>query len=302
MSIDLCESLRIFIKVAELGSFTRAAAHFGVGKARVSLALRALEGELGVPLLTRSTRLVRVTAEGEELLPRARQLVLEADELSALFRAQRGLRGRVRIDLPTTFAREAIIPRVPELLARHPELELVLSSTDRRLEPRQEGFDCVLRVGALDDSQLVARRLGVLVLANCASPAYLRKYGVPLRLEELDRHFLVHYSSGLGSEQPAFEYRAGEGYAEWPMRSRVTVNNTDAYHAACLAGLGIIQAPRHGLQRALAEGTLVEILPEHSCAPMPVSLLHTHGKNPPRRVRAVMTWLAECATQRLGAA
>jgi DNA-binding transcriptional LysR family regulator len=228
--------------------------------------------------------------------------VLDADELGALFRAQRGLRGRVRIDLPTIFAREAIIPRLPELLGRHPELTLVLSSTDRRLEPMQEGFDCVLRVGTLGDSQLVARRLGVLVLANCASPVYLRKYGVPQQLEDLDRHFLVHYSSALGGERPGFEYRSGEGYAEWPMRSRVTVNNTDAYHAACLAGLGIIQAPRQGVQRALAEGTLVEILPEHGGAPMPVSLLHTHGRNPPRRVRAVMSWLAECTAQRLGAA
>lgn len=299
MAVDLCESLRMFVKVAELGSFTRAAAHFGVGKARVSLALRALESELGAPLLTRSTRVVRVTAEGEELLPRARQLVLDADELSALFRAQRGLRGRVRIDLPTVLAREAIIPRLPELLARHPELELVLSCTDRRLEPMQEGFDCVLRVGTLSDSQLVARRLGVLVLTNCASPAYLRKHGVPQRLEDLDHHLLVHYSSSLGSERPTFEYRAGEGYAEWPMRSRVTVNNTDAYRAACLAGLGIIQAPRQGLLSAFADGTLVEILPAYLCAPMPVSLLHTHGRTPPRRVRAVMSWLAECAAQHL---
>lgn len=301
MSIDLCESLRMFVKVAELGSFTRAAAHFGVGKARVSLALRALESELGAALLTRSTRVVRVTAEGEELLPRARQLVLEADELSALFRAQRGLRGRVRVDLPATLAREAIIPRLSELLARHPELELVLSSTDRRLEPLQEGFDCVLRVGTLADSQLIARRLGVLVLSNCASPAYLRKHGVPRGLADLDRHFLVHYSSSLGSERPTFEYRDGEGYAERPMRSRVTVNNTDAYRAACLAGLGIIQAPRRGLLGCFAEGTLVEILPEYSCAPMPVSLLHTHGRHLPRRVRAVLTWLAECVTEHLAA-
>ncbi len=301
MSIDLCESLRMFVKVAELGSFTRAAAHFGMGKARVSLALRALEAELGVQLLTRSTRLVRVTEEGQELLPRARLLVQEADELGALFRTQKGLRGRVRIDLPTTLAREAIIPRVPELLARHPELELVLSSTDRRLEPLQEGFDCVLRVGALGDSQLVARRLGLLVLSNCASPGYLRRYGVPERLEDLDRHFVVHYSSSLGSERPTFEYPTGSGYAEHPMRSRITVNNTDAYRAACVAGLGIIQAPRQGLLRAFADGSLVEVLPALQCAPMPVSLLHTHGKSPPRRVRAVMTWLAECTALHLAA-
>jgi DNA-binding transcriptional LysR family regulator len=287
--------------VAELGSFTRAASHFGVGKARVSLALQALESELGAQLLTRSTRLVRITAEGEELLPRARQLILEADELGTLFRAHERLRGRVRIDLPTILARDTIIPRLPELLARHPELELVLSSTDRTLQPLQEGFDCVLRVGAAADSQLVARRLGALAMSNCASPAYLRKYGVPQQLEDLDRHFLIHYSSTLGAERPCFEYRHGEGYAERAMRSKLTVNNTDAYRSACLAGLGIIQAPRNGLTGAFADGTLVELLPNLTCAPMPVWLLHTHGRNAPRRVRAVLSWLSECVSLHLAA-
>ena len=293
MSLDLCQSLRMFVKVAELGSFTRAASHFGVGKARVSLALQALEAELGAALLTRSTRRVRITAEGEELLPRARQLVLEADELGAMFRAHERLRGQVRVDLPTTFAQEAIIPRIPELLARHPELELVLSSTDRMLQHQQEGFDCILRVGSAGDSRLLARRLGTLAMTNCASPAYLRKHGVPQRLEELDRHFVIHYSSTLSGEKPTFEYRDGDGYSERPMRSKVTVNSVDAYRGACLAGLGIIQAPRHGLTGAFADGTLIELLPDLTCAPMPVWLLHTHGRNAPRRVRAVMTWLAE---------
>lgn len=299
MAIDLCESLRMFVKVAELGSFTRAASHFGVGKARVSLALRALEAELGAELLSRSTRVVRITPEGEELLPRARQLVLEADELGALFRAHERLRGRVRVDVPTTLARDAIVPRVPELLGRHPELELVLSSTDRMLQHQQEGFDCVLRVGAAGDSRLLARRVGTLAMCNCASPAYLRKHGVPQRLADLERHFLVHYSSTLSGERPTFEYRDGDGYSELPMRSKLTVNNTDAYRSACLAGLGIIQAPRKGLTGSFADGTLIEILPDLTCAPMPIWLLHTHGRNAPRRVHAVMSWLAECVALHL---
>ena len=292
MSLDL-DSLRLFVKVAELGSFTAAGEQLGIGKARASLQLRALERELGAQLFHRTTRVVRLSAEGEDLLPRARRLVGELEELSTAYAPARGLGGRVRLDVPVGFGRTIVIPRLAELLARHPGLELVVSATDRRVDPVREGFDCVLRVGALHDSGLMARRLGVLRMVNLASPEYLRKHGVPERLEDLDRHYVVHYSSTLGAEAPSFEHLDGGAYRERPMRSLVTVNSADAYEAACLAGLGIIQAPRIGKAEALASGRLVEVLPGHTCAPMPVSLLHTHGRSVPRRVRAVMAWLAE---------
>ncbi|KYF54721.1 LysR family transcriptional regulator [Sorangium cellulosum] len=300
MSVDL-EALKIFVKVAELGSFTRAGEHLGVPKARVSLRLKALEEELGSRLLQRSTRVVRLTPDGEALLPRARRLLLEAEDIGAMFHAGRALRGRVRIDLPVNFARNVIIPRLPDLLARHPELEMVISATDRRVEPLREGFDCVLRVGAPGDPGLVGRKLGVLRMVNCASPAYLRKHGTPRRLEDLDRHLVVHYSSTLGAEPPSFEHPHDGGYRERPMRSAVTVNSADAYRAACVAGLGIIQAPRIGMLESLAAGALVEVLPALTCAPMPVSLLHTHGRSAPRRVRAVMSWIAEVLSPHLDA-
>lgn len=291
MSLDL-ESLQIFVKVAELGSFTRAGDQLGIGKAKASLRLKALERSLGVALFHRTTRAVRLTSEGEELLPRARRLAIELEELSTSH--QRGaLSGRVRIDAPVGFARNILIPKLPELVARHPALELVLSATDRAVDPVREGFDCVLRVGALRDSTLVARRLGELRMMNCASPAYLRRHGVPERLEDLDRHHVVHYSSTLGAEAPSFEYFDGRTYRERPMRSLVTVNNADAYEAACIAGLGIIQVPRYGMTEHLAAGRCVEILPAFTCAPMPVSLIHTHGRSMPRRVRAVLSWIAE---------
>ncbi len=292
MSLDL-ESLQLFVTVAELGSFTRAGEQLGIGKAKASLRLKALEHELGVPLFHRTTRVVRLTVEGEELLPRARRLALELEALSASHQPAKALSGRVRLDAPVGFARNILIPRLPALLARHPRLELIVSATDRRVDPVREGFDCVLRVGPLHDSGLVARRLGELRMMNCASPEYLRKHGVPERLEDLDRHWVVHYSSTLGSEAPSFEYFDGEGYRERPMRSLLTVNNADAYEAACLAGLGIIQVPRYGMASHVAAGRCVEVLPALTCAPLPVSLLHTHGGNVPRRVRAVMGWLAD---------
>ena len=157
----------------------------------------------------------------------------------------------------------------------------------------REGFDCVLSVGNLADSGLVARRLGLLSMMNYASPSYLKKHGTPRTLEDLDRHFVVHYAFNLGGSAPSFEYADGGKYEERPMRSRVAVNSTDAYRAACIAGLGIIQAPRTGNAVYVREGALVEVLPHLTCEPMPVSLVHPHGRNVPKRVRAVMAWIAQ---------
>jgi DNA-binding transcriptional LysR family regulator len=293
MSLNL-EAVRAFIKVAELTSFTRAGAQLGMSKSRVSLLVRALEGELAVGLLQRSTRAVHLTPDGQQFLARAQRLLTEADEVAAMFQAARALRGQVRADLPVNFARELVIPHLPEFLASHPELEVLLSTTDRRVDVLRDGFDCVLRIGSLDDSGLTARRLGVMPMLNCASPAYLRRHGTPRTLTDLDRHWVIHYSLDFGADTPSFEYReVGSRYAQRAMRSVVTVNNADAYTAACLAGLGIIQVPRSGLTPRLEAGELVEILPDFTCRPMPVSILHAYTRSVPKRVRAFISWLAE---------
>jgi len=290
------DSLRVFLKVAELGSFTRAGEHLGLSKARASIRIRELEAALGSRLLHRSTRAVRLTTDGEQFLQRARRLVAEADDLASMFSAPSSLRGRVRLDLPIQFARNAVIPRLPEFLSLHPQIEILVSTTDRRVDLLREGFDCVMRVGALSDSALIAKRIGVLEMMNCASPRYLEKYGTPRGVADLTRHLLVHYSPSLGNEAPGFEYFDGTSYRERAMRSAITVNSTDAYHAACLAGLGIIQAPRTGMAASLASGGLVEILPDLRCEPMPVSLVQGHSQRARAPVRAVMAWLTQIMT------
>lgn len=297
-ALDLI-ALRSFVKVAELGSFTLAAEHLGMPKARASRHVQVLEAELGVRLLQRTTRTVRPTGDGAQLLPRAKQLVRQADELGAMFQPGRALRGVVRVDLPINLAGDLIIPRLPELLAAHPQLEVHLSTTDRRVDVVREGFDCVLSVGHLRPSDLMVRRLGQLAVANCASPGYLKDHGTPTTLGDLGRHLLVRYAGDLGAGPAMFEYPSGDGYAELPMRSVVTVNSADAYRAACQAGLGIIQSPRIGVRPLLEDGTLVEVLPELASEPMPVSLVHPHGRHPPRRVRAVLAWLEHVITPRL---
>lgn len=292
-SLDL-DTLRIFVRVAELASFTQAADQLGLARSRVSLAVSRLEARLGARLLQRTTRRVRLTPDGERLLERARAVVLEVDELQALFvSSQTGLRGRLRLDLPNALARDIILPRLPEFMAVHPQLEVGISTTDRRVDLVQEGFDCVLRVGALAESGLVVRPLGALPMRNVASPAYLRRHGIPATLADLDAHRLIHYAGSLSPHGAAWSWLEHGVERSRPMPCAVVVNGTDAYQAACLAGLGLIQAPVLGTQKLVAAGTLVEVLPQYTAPPLAVSLLYAHRRQLPARVRAAMDWLAQ---------
>lgn len=288
------DTLRIFVRVAELSSFTRAAEQLGMAKGRVSDAVTRLEAGLGTRLLQRTTRSVRLSPDGEQFMARAAELLREADELQTLFQpAGSGLKGRLRIDLPNGLARDLIIPRLPEFLAAHPQLEVGISTTDRRVDLVREGFDCVLRIGALVDSDLVVRRLGELPQVNVASPDYLKRHGTPRSLADLAAHRVVHYADKLGLQGAAWDYLDKGVAKRLPMRCSVVVNGTDAYHAACLAGLGMIQAPMLGMQRHIDAGTLLQVLPKLAAPPLPVSLLYAHRRHVPLRVRAMLDWITQ---------
>ncbi|MES2187806.1 MAG: LysR family transcriptional regulator [Pseudomonadota bacterium] len=288
------DALRIFSRVAELRSFTGAADELALPKGRVSTAVRQLETQLGTRLLHRTTRSVRLTPDGEQFFGRARELLGDADELASLFQqAPESLTGRLRLDMPTGIASQLLIPALPQFLAAHPRLEIELSTTDRRVDLVQEGFDCVLRVGQLQDSSLVSRHLGTLPLVNLASPGYLAAYGTPRTLDDLARHRLVHFSPVLGATPPGWEYFDGERYRFRSMPGAVTVNSADAYQSACLAGLGMIQPPSIGLSPLVRQGLLVEVMPEFTGAPMPVSLLYANRRNMSKRLQALITWLSQ---------
>lgn len=297
--MDLHE-LQVFARVAELGSFSRAAEQLGLAKGRVSAVVQHLEVQLGARLLHRTTRQVRLTPDGEAFLERGKELLADAEQLQAMFQpAAAGLRGRVRIDLPNTFARDLIIPRLPEFLSAHPLLEVGISATDQRVDLVREGFDCVLRIGALSDSDLVARPLGALRMTNVASPAYLRTHGTPKTLADLAQHRVVHYAARLGTRGAGWEYEDGGTLRLLPMKTTVVVNSTDAYQAACLAGLGLIQAPARGTRPLVQEGRLIEVLPNYTPPPMPVTLLYPHRKQVAPRVQAVLQWIEEVVREAL---
>lgn len=288
------DTLWIFARVAEMSSFTRAAESLGIQKGRVSLVIRELERDVGVALLHRTTRSVQLTEDGRAFYSRARDLLADVEELQSMF-ANHGapLRGRLRVDMPTELARSVVVPALPQLMSAHPELELELSSTDRRVDLVQEGFDCVVRLGPIGDETLVARPLGRLRMINAASPSYLARYGVPHTLDDLrsQGHRMVHYAPTLGAKPAGWEYPAADGYAVLALPGAMQVNNVQTYHAAGLAGIGLIQAGYSGLAHYVERGALVEVLPDLRPKPLDAWLVVAHRRNLSQRVRAFMSWI-----------
>ncbi|XDR21033.1 LysR family transcriptional regulator [Pseudomonas putida] len=288
------ELLRTFVRVSEVSSFTQAAESLGLPRSTVSEQVRALERLLGTQLFNRTTRRVQATQDGALLYERSKDLLSGMDEIESLFSADDAeLAGRLRIDLPTMMARRVIIPALPQFLQRFPRLEVELSCTDRQVDLLREGFDCVMRIGALQDLDVVARPVGQLSMRNCASPAYLARYGVPRTLQDLADHQLVHHVRTLGARSAGFEYLQGGELQFQAMAGVVTVNNAEAYSAACLAGLGLIQVPAVGVAEHLQRGELVSLLEDWQAPAMPVSLLYARQRHVPRRVQAFMQWLGE---------
>lgn len=299
--MDQLDAMRMFVRVAELESFTRAADQLAVPKATLSLTIRRLEERLGTRLLQRTTRRVQLTTDGRLCYERCLDLLADVEEWQGLFQQTRQLSGRLRVDMPSRLARLLVIPRLPAFLSQHPALTLMLSTTDRRVDLVREGFDCVVRVGALDSSSLVARRLGEYRQISCASPAYLARHGVPTTLAALARHQLVHYGNDLGREPGGFEFMGADGRVErYPMAGALTVNDSESYLAAALAGFGIIQLPEHGVAPLLARGELVAILPEWPAPPLPIHVLYGHRRQLAPRVQAFIQWLADVLREELG--
>lgn len=287
------DRMTIFARVAELSSFTQAADALGLPKASVSNAVQQLENQLGTRLLQRTTRKVQLTHDGQAYYERCKDMLVDMEELQGMFKQSgaEAVRGRVRIDMPTGLARNAVIPHLPQLMQKHPLLELEFSCTERRVDLIREGFDCVVRAGAIVDPGLIGRTIGHMQMVNCASPDYLARFGVPQTPDDLITHRLVHYVPTLGAKADGFDYLVDGQTRTQVMQGAMTVNNADAYQAACLAGLGLIQVPEVGVRDLLQQGLLQTVMPDYLPAPMPMTLLYVNRRNLPTRVRVVMDWL-----------
>ena len=288
------DDLRIFVLVSQLGNFSRVADQLMAAPSSISMSISRLETQLGARLFQRTTRRVVLTDEGMALLARSERLLEDFEEISGLFRqTESRLTGRLRVDLPLGMAAGVVMHMLPEFLARHPDLKLEVFSTDRRVDVIADGFDCVVRVGSVVDDTLVCRPLGRLPLVNVVSPGYIDTYGMPHSLADLETHYLVNYAPNPSHKSVGFEYLDGKVTRVMAMPHRITVNNSAAYGAACRSGFGIAQLPLFSVEAYLESGVLVQVMPCHIPAPMPINQLFPHRRNVPQRVRAFGDWLAE---------
>ncbi|MFM2086041.1 MAG: hypothetical protein RLZZ237_910 [Pseudomonadota bacterium] len=291
--MDRFDAMRLFTRIVELNSFTKAAHDLGFPKATVTHAIKQLEARLRVRLLHRTTRQVTPTLDGQAYYQRCVRLLADLEETENVFSAAvQQPAGKLRIDMHSTLGMHFVMPVLDQFCARYPLIELEIGMGDRLVDLVREGVDCVLRVGVLTDSSMVARRVALLEQVTCASPAYLAAHGTPQTLADLQGHRAVNFFSAHTGKLWPFEFKADGQLHSLELPGTVSVNNADAYHACCRAGMGLIQAPRYHLEKSIAAGDLCEILPALRPDPVPVSVMYPHHRQLSSRVRVFADWLA----------
>ncbi|MGF6756074.1 LysR family transcriptional regulator [Paraburkholderia sp. GAS42] len=292
--MDRLQAMQVFTRVVDTNSFTRAAETLDMPRASVTTIIQNLEAFLGVRLMHRTTRRLSLTPDGAAYYERCVRILSDVEETEASF--QRGNKkptGKLRIDMPGSIGRLLVIPSLCEFHTRYPDIDLQLGLTDRPVDLLQEGVDCVVRVGALQDSSLVARRIGLFEHVSCASPAYLKHFGTPQSIEDLENHKAVNYFSSRTGRVIDWSFKVDEKEIEVKMKSIVSVNDADAYVTCGLEGFGLIQPAFYMVLPHLRSGELVEVLPDLKPLPMPISVVYPHSRHLSSKVRVFVDWIAE---------
>jgi LysR family transcriptional regulator for bpeEF and oprC len=293
--MDQIQAMRIFVRVVEAGTFTRAADSLGLPKGTVTKQIQALESRLHVKLLNRTTRRVTVTPDGAAYFERTARLLNDFDEIEAsMTNAQANPTGRLRIDVGTSTARMIILPALESFCDRYPDIQVDLGVSDRPVDLISDNVDCVIRAGDLTDQSLVARRIGTLEFVTVASPAYLKRYGVPQHPTDIEkRHHLVSFFAGGTRRVYPHEFHKGDEHIEMSGPYRVSVNESNAHLAAVLGGFGISQCITFMTESHLASGELIEILPDWTRPPLPVHVVYPPNRHLSAKVRVFVDWAAE---------
>ena len=253
----MVSALKLFVRVARLGSFSRAGLEFGLPQPSVSRTIRELEREVGTALLTRTTRAVALTERGAEYLARVEPILNALEEANYSARGTGELRGMLRVGLPSSFAVREIIPRLPKFMAQHPLLRVDLICDDQRQDLVAEAVDVALRFGALPDSTAVARRIAAWPRVLAASPDYLAKAGVLKTPGDLSMHTVISGPSGGGSN---WSFRKHHKVASFRVEGRLTVTVNEVAVAGAVAGLGIVSTTLYSCRNELMSGALVRVL------------------------------------------
>lgn len=293
--MDQIQSMRVFARVVEAGSFTRAAESLNLPKGTVTKLVQHLETRLRVRLLNRTTRRVTVTPDGAAYYERTARVLNDLDDIEAsMTNAQANPSGRLRVDVGTSVARLIIVPALPDFFQRYPDIQLDLGVGDRPVDLISDNVDCVIRGGELVEQSLVARRIANMALVTVATPGYLKRNGTPQHPLELeDKHTTINYFSPRTGRPFPHEFEKDGEKLEIGGRYRVSLNESNAHTAAVLAGLGISQAPVFGVAPHIANGELVEVLKDWTRPPIPLHVVYPPNRHLSAKVRAFVEWTAE---------
>lgn len=292
--MELLQSMRLFVKLAELGSFTKAAESLEIGRPQVTRYIQELESSLGVRLFQRTTRKVTLTTEGERFYEQALDILARISSATSMFdRRGSTLGGRLRIDIPTAFAQAQFMDSLKEFTTMFPAINLVLGVTDRTVDLVGEGIDCVLRIGELPDSTLVARPVGMVTMVTCAAQKYLDARGEPKSLHDLEAHQGVNFLSGLNNRTLPWHFVVDGKDKTYISQAGISVTESNAYVQCGVAGFGIIQAPGIAVDQHLANGSLIEILKLFRPKPRPVTVLYPSRMHLAAQVEVFIDWLQQ---------
>ena len=290
--MDRLDAMRLFIRIVERRSFTLAAQDMGVPRSTATQVMRQMEGRLGVLLLQRTTRRVSPTLDGEAYARRCAAVLADVEDAESAFSGAKP-KGVLRVDVHGTLARHFLWPAIPAFLERYPDIELVMGESDRLVDLVREGVDCVLRVGTLPDSDMVARRVTMLEEVTRASPDYLKRAGRPRHPDALDGHRMIGFRSSRTGSLIPFEFQVDGEVRDVILPATVSVAAGETMVVAARLGLGLIQVPRYHVENDFAAGTLMEVLAEFAPTPSPVSLLYPESRQLSPRLRVFMDWVMQ---------
>jgi LysR family transcriptional regulator for bpeEF and oprC len=293
--MDQLLAIRVFIRIAEAGSFAKAADSLNLPRSSVSKLLQDLEQHLRTKLVERSTRALTVTPEGEAYREQALRLLADLEDMDVAAGGARSTpRGRLRVDVGSSLANLVIIPHLLNFRTRYPDVELQLGVSDRSVDLIGEGVDCVIRGGELVDSSLIGRQICTLDSVTCATPDYLLAHGVRVHPEELkSKHVAITYLfPQTGKALPQHFTKGAETHAILP-RSAVSLSESTAHMNAVLAGLGVGQIFGFGARPHIAAGRLVPILEDWEQPTLPIHLVYPATRHPSAKLRAFAGWAIE---------
>ncbi|CAH8221806.1 LysR family transcriptional regulator [Vibrio aestuarianus] len=282
------EGINEFVAVAETGSFTSAAHKLATSVANVSRRIATLEARLAVKLLQRTTRKVSLTEAGQLYYHQCRQLVegLELAELTVT-QMQQTPSGLLKVTAPVTYGEQKVAPLLNQFLQQHPRLELDLILTNQKLDLIEQGVDVAVRLGQLEDSSFIAKKLSNRQLFVCASPGYLAQYGTPHTLSELAHHQCLQGTMGH------WRFKDNQRSRQISVKGKIKCNSGVALLNAALQGIGMVQLPDYYVEAYLASGELVEVLLPYRDDREGVWALYPHNRHLSSKVRLLVDFLAD---------